>query len=374
MKIIFTGGGSGGHIYPIVAIIRELRKNYGARVKISYMGPGDNFCNVTLAKEKVRSRKIISGKIRRYYDPLSLLQNLIDIAIKMPLGVLQSFFYLFFVNPDLIFSKGGHGSFPVVVSAWLLRIPVFLQESDIVAGLAIQKNSKYARAIFVSFPGTEGFFDAGKMILTGNPTRLELSLGSKDEAASALGLKLGRPIILVIGGSLGAQRINDKLLDALPELLKFYEIIHVAGPKNIDQIVKESKIMARTDDLNYYHPLGFADERMLANIYAAADLIISRAGSGSIFEIAAVKKPSILIPLPESAQNHQLKNAYAYAQTGAALVIEEANFTSHLFLEKIGDLMNLPETLAAMSMAAAQFARPDAAAVIADYIVKRANR
>jgi len=151
-------------------------------------------------------------------------------------------------------------------------------------------------------------------------------------------------------------------------------VIHLTGPRNIDQVIKESKITVSGDALSYYHPIGFADERTLANAYAAADLIISRAGAGSIFEIAAVKKPSILIPLPEAAQNHQVKNAYTYAETGAALVMEENNFTRHLFLEKVQDLLSSPETLAAMTEAAAQFARPNAGAVVADYIVKYLNR
>lgn len=373
MKILFTGGGTGGHIYPIVAIIRELRKKYGASIQLSYMGPKDNFCTVVLAREHIKARHIISGKIRRYMDPFSLLQNAIDAVIKVPLGVLQSFFYLFFASPDMVFSKGGYGSFPVVVSARLLGIPVFLQESDMIPGMAIKKTSKYATGIFVSFPKTENL-PARKMIVTGNPIRLEMMAGSKSEAVRELGIKGGRPIILVVGGSQGAQRINDKILDAMPDLLKAYEIIHLTGPKNIDQVIKESKITVGAGDLEYYHPVGYADEKALADIYAAADLIISRAGSGSIFEIAAVKKPSILIPLPESAQNHQVRNAYAYAQTGAALVMEENNFTSHLFLEKIHDLLNSPDILAAMAEAASQFARPNAGQMIADYIVNYMNQ
>lgn len=373
MKILFTGGGTGGHIYPIVAVARELKKKYGTSVQLSYMGPQDNFCNVVLAREHVKVRHIISGKIRRYLNPLSIMQNVIDAAIKVPLGVLQSFFFLFFGNPDVIFSKGGYGSFPVALSAWILGIPVFLQESDMVPGLAGKKTSKYAVGIFVSFPKTENF-PPRKMIVTGNPVRQEMMAGSKQEAVQALGIKGGRPLILVIGGSQGAQRINDKILDAMPELLKTYEIVHITGPRNIDQIMKESKITVGPAALEYYHPVGFADERALANIYAAADLIVSRAGSGSIFEIAAVKKPSILIPLPESAQNHQVKNAYAYAEAGAALVMEENNFTNHLFLEKIRDLLGSPETLAAMSEGAAQFSRPNAGQVIADYIVNYMNR
>jgi len=369
MKILFTGGGTGGHIYPIVAVARELKKKYGESVKLSYMGPKDNFCKVVLAKEHVKVRTIVAGKLRRYGNPLSIAQNIIDMLVKIPLGVLQSFFLLFFINPDAVFSKGGYGSFPVAIVAWVLRIPLFLQESDIVAGMAVRKTARYATKIFVSFPNTEGF-PAQKTILSGNPVRAEMSIGSKDEAAKALGIKGGRPIILVVGGSQGAQRINDKILDAMPDLLKFYEIIHITGPRNIDQVAKESKIMAQKDALEYYHSLGFANEKTMADIYAAADLIVSRAGSGSVFEIAAVKKPSILIPLPEAAQNHQVKNAYAYARTGAALVMEECNFTSHLFLEKIHDLFSTPETMAAMAEAASQFARPTAGQTIADYIVK----
>lgn len=372
-KILFTGGGTGGHVYPIAAVAHELRQKYGESINLYYLGPKDDFCKVVLAKEGVKVHKIIAGKVRRYADPLSLMQNLIDVAIKIPLGFMQSFFWLFFINPEVIFSKGGYGSFPVVLSAKILGITVFMQESDIVAGMAAKKTSKYAAGIFVSFPGTEGFPEK-KIILTGNPIRQGITGGSKDEAVKFLGLKGGRPIILVMGGSQGAQRINDKILDALIDLLKIYEIIHIAGPRNIDQIAKEAKISAPTADLEYYHPLGFVDERAMANIYAAVDLIVSRAGSGSIFEIAAVKKPSVLIPLPESAQNHQLKNAYAYAQTGAALVIEEGNFTSHLFLEKIGDLFNLPETMAAMREAASQFSRPQASRMIAEYLVKYARR
>jgi UDP-N-acetylglucosamine--N-acetylmuramyl-(pentapeptide) pyrophosphoryl-undecaprenol N-acetylglucosamine transferase len=373
MKILFTGGGTGGHIYPIVAVIRELKKKYGDAVQISYMGPRDNFCSVVLAHEHVKVRRIFSGKIRRYLDPFSLIQNAIDALVKVPLGVLQSFIYLFFANPDLVFSKGGYGSFPVAVSARILGIPVFLQESDALPGLASKKTFKYATGIFVSFPKTENF-PVNKMILTGNPIRTEMLGGSNEEAAKTLGLKGGRPLILVMGGSQGAQRINDKILDALPELLKKYEIVHITGPKHINQVAKEAKITVGAAELEYYHPIGYADEKALANIYAASDLIVGRAGSGCIFEIAAVKKPSILIPLPESAQNHQVRNAYAYAQSGAALVIEENNFTNHLFLERIHDLLDSPQTMAAMAEAAAQFSRPNAAKMIAEYIVNYTNR
>ena len=369
MKILFTGGGSGGHIYPIVAVARALRKKYGDSVKLSYLGPKDNFCKVVLAKEHIKVRTIMAGKMRRYANPAAIVQNVIDLLIKIPLGFLQSLFLLLFINPDAVFSKGGYGSFPVALAAWILRIPIFLQESDVVAGMAVKKTVRYASVIFTSFPETEGFLNR-RTVPLGNPVRAQIMDGSKEEAAKALGLKGGRPLILIVGGSQGAQRINDKILDALAELLQSYEIIHIAGPRNIDQVSKESKIMAKPEALEYYHPLGFAGEKVMADVYAAADLIVSRAGSGSIFEIAAMKKPGILIPLPEAAQNHQVKNAYAYARTGAALVMEEGNFTRHLFLEKINDLFATPESTAAMAEAAAQFARPVAGETIADHVAK----
>lgn len=373
MKIIFTGGGTGGHIYPIVAVIRELKKKYGAEAKLYYLGPKDRFCNVVLAKEGIKIHNVAAGKIRRYFDFLTLIQNMVDAVFRIPFGILQSFFWLFFINPDVVFSKGGYGSFPVVVSARFLGITVILHEADAMPGLAARKTAKYASVIFTSFPQTRGF-PPQKTVLTGNPIRRELLNGSKDEASRMLGLKNERPVILIMGGSQGARRINDKILDAMPELLKNYEVIHMVGPKNLNEVTREAKITVSADLFEHYHPLGFADEQALSHIYAAADLIISRAGSGSVFEIAAVKKPSILIPLPESAQNHQVKNAYGYAQTGAALVMEEENFTTHLFLEKIRDLLNLPEAIAAMAEAAAQFSRVNAGQTVADYIVRCAAK
>jgi len=369
MKILFTGGGTGGHVYPIVAVVRALKINSKGRypLKLFYLGPKDNFCRVVLAREGVKVKTIAAGKIRRYMDPLAFFQNIIDMVFKVPLGTVQAFFSIMFMGPDLVFSKGGYGSFPVTFSAWMMGIPIFLQESDISPGLTSRQIASRTLEVFTSFPKTE-FFSKKKMILVGNPIRTELLSGTKESALKSFSLKGDRPVILIIGGSLGAQRINDKILDALPQLLASYEIIHQVGAQNIEQIKKEARITASAEALAYYHPVGFSDEKILADAYAAADLIVSRAGGGSIFEIAASKKPCILIPLPEAAQNHQVKNAYAYAGTGAGLVLEENNFTLHLFLQKISDLLSSPQNLALMSKSAAEFARPKAAFMVAEYI------
>lgn len=371
IKILFTGGGSGGHIYPIVAVARALKIFTKGKypLRLFYLGPKDNFCRLVLAREGVKVKTITAGKIRRYLNPLAIMQNIVDSLIKIPFGTVQAFFELMFIGPDIIFSKGGYGSFPVVASARILGIPVFLQESDIVPGMASRQIAPYALEIFTSFPKTE-FFSPKKVITVGNPIRLELLGGTKESAAKTYNLVGGRPIIFVMGGSLGAQRINNKILNILPRLLAQYEVIHQAGAQNINQLKKEAPFAAPKEALIYYHPFGLANEKELADAYAAADLIISRAGAGSIFEIAAVKKPSILIPLPEAAQNHQVKNAYAYAACGAALVFEENNFTPNLFMEKLNDLLSHQEILAVMSKAAGEFARPKAAQIIAEYIVQ----
>ena len=381
MKILFTGGGTAGHILPIIAIAREMRRIYpsplpsnGDRVypksnlEFFYLGPKDEFGQILLSQEGIRVKHVFSGKIRRYFNYKSFFQNLFDVLFKIPIGIVQAFFYIFFLAPDLIFSKGGFGSIPAVLSGWILRVPIFLHESDISPGLANRFLSKFALAIFVSFPRTE-YFKPSKMILVGNPIRREILEGSKEEAKKLFKLSYQKPVILILGGSQGAQRINDKILEILPELLKNFEIIHQSGEKNFKEVKAESRAILSKELVSFYHLFPFLKEEELKQAYAACDLVLSRAGSGSIFEIAAVRKPSILIPLPEAAQNHQIKNAYAYAQSGAAIVLEEANFTPHFFLEKLKYLISRPEELEKMQKAAEEFSKPMVAKIIAQYLV-----
>lgn len=371
MKILFTGGGTAGHLMPIVAIVREIRKIYPLKdIQFFYIGPKDDFSAVLFSEEGIKVKTVLSGKIRRYWGWKSFFQNLIDL-FKIPLGILQAFFYLFFLAPDLIFSKGGFGSIPVTIAGWLLRIPIFLHESDVSPGLANRFLSRFAREIFVSFPAhkTE-YFSPRKMISVGNPIRREILEGKKEEAISFFKLTLEKPVILILGGSQGAQRINDKILEILPEFLKYFELIHQTGEKNFQQVKAEAKVMITPDLEKYYHPFPFLKEEELKQAYAVSDLIVSRAGSGSIFEIAALGKPSILIPLPEAAQNHQIKNAYSYAQSGAAIVIEEANFTSHFFLERLKYLFSHPSELEKMKIKAKEFSQPEAAKIIASYLLE----
>jgi len=372
MKILFAGGGTAGHIIPIIAIIREMRKIYPKNNFVFfYIGPRDKFSSMLLMQEKIKIKHIFAGKIRRGLSIRNIIYNIIDILIKIPIGILQSFLYIFFLSPDLIFSKGGFGSFPSILAGKLLLTPTFLHESDIVPGKANQFLSKFALEIFISFPKTK-YFPIEKTILVGNPIRREIIQNLKKEAKEFFKLNSIKPVILILGGSQGAKRINDKILEILPNLLENFEIIHQCGEKNLKEVESDIKIILRENKelKNSYHLFTFLNEQELSFAYSVCDLVISRAGSGTIFEIAAANKPSILIPLPESAQNHQIRNAYYYGSNGACIVIEEANLTSHFFLERIKQLFAYPEILEKMSQGAKEFSKPQAGKVIAEYIIE----
>jgi len=365
MKIVFTGGGTGGHVFPLIAIIRELKK-ISRNVECFYIGPRDEFAATFLAYEEVKIKWIFAGKFRRYLTLQSIFQNLIDI-FKIPIGFFQTFFYLLFLNPDLIFSKGGYGAILVVISGWILRIPIFIHESDVVPGLVNRISAKFATAIFVSFPKTL-YLPQSKMIYVGNPIRTELLTGNREEARQYFKITGEKPVILILGGSQGAQRINDKVLTILTTFLKDFEIIHQTGEKNFKEV--EFEVRGTLDEKlrRYYHPFPFLKEDELKKAYSICDLIVARAGSNTIFEIAATGKPSILIPLAESAQNHQLKNAYAFYESGAAKVIEEKNFTPGFFLGIIKFIFSNVEEMERMKTGAKNFAKPLAAKMIAQSI------
>ena len=361
MKIVFTGGGTAGHLFPILAIIRELRNVYpGTNLKIYYAGPKSQHGEVLLSQENVKVVNVLCGKIRRYRS----FKNITDI-FKVPLGVIQSIFWLFFTAPDVVFSKGGYGSFPMAVASGFLRVPFILQESDITPGLASKITSRWALEIFTSFPDTE-YFPKDKTICLGNPIRLSLLNGNKTEAKELFGLSQ-KPLLLILGGSQGSQTINQLILEILPDLKEF-EIIHQTGIANQKQIQAEANVVLTKEQKSFYHCFAFLNEKQLKNALAASDLVISRAGSGAIFEIASAGKPMVLIPLMGSAQDHQVKNAYKISERGAGEVIEEQNLKPHLFIQRVKSLFDSPEVLATMAENSKIFSRPRATTVIANYL------
>jgi len=378
MKIVFTGGGSGGHLFPIIAVIREIKNSpdlKNKKIKIYFIGPDGKVTRELLKKEEVEMKIILAGKMRGYVTPKSVLQNIFDLLVKIPVGFIQSLTWLLKTSPNIIFSKGGYGALPVNIAARILRIPLFLHESDIVPGKTTRLSAKYAKTIFTSFPETKiGNAPLSKIVCTGNPIRKNLLFGTEKEAKQLFGLSGDKPILFIWGGSQGAKEMNELVITILPNLLKNFEIIHQCGLKNYEEtkvmtdiIIKEQQAAKR------YHLFDFLTEDEIKQAYKAAHLIVSRAGSGAIFEIAALGKPSILIPLPESSQNHQAKNAQSYASTGAAIVMEPKNPTPGLLFSRIMLIFSQPEKLREMSQAALKFAKPNAGEDIVRQILQIKN-
>ncbi len=367
MKILFTGGGTGGHFYPIIAIAEELNKlskEYKLVESELYYMSDIPYNEKLLFDNKIFFIKSNSGKMRRYFSIL----NFFDI-FKTGWGIIRAIFTLFSIYPDVVFGKGGYVSFPVLVAARFLRIPVVIHESDSAPGRVNKWAGGFARKIAVSFPDAAHFFIKDKVAFTGNPVRQELTHPMKEGAHEFLGLESTIPLILILGGSQGSQTINENILDALPKLVEKYQIIHQTGANNLqfvrdtaEVILHNSPHKARFKPFDHLNALSL---RMAAGI---ADLVISRAGS-TIFEIAIWGIPSILIPISVSNGDHQRKNAYSYARSGAAEVIEENNLTSHILNAEIERIMGDAALRGKMRKSAHTFARVDAADLIANEIL-----
>jgi len=370
MRILFTGGGTGGHIFPIIAVARQLKKFYAAHSKeneleMLFLGAG-GLSERVLKKEGIIVKTILAGKLRRYFSFKIFLD-----FIKIPFGFCKSFFYLYIWMPDVIFSKGGYDSFPIVFIGWLYRIPILIHESDTVPGLANRLSSKFATKIGVSFSFAEQYFPKKKTALIGNPIRKKIvekcvldNQEEKQKIKSDYKITSQKPIILILGGSQGAEKINNLILLTLPRLLEKYEIIHQCGNNNYDNV------KARSIQSDNYYLFPFLDENKMSNVYSIVDLIISRAGAGSICEIAICGKPSILIPLPKSAGEHQRRNAMVYAQSGSGVVLEQLNLTPNLLLNEIDKILSNNELYQKMSANAKSFSRPEATEKITEELIK----
>ncbi|MCX6765044.1 MAG: glycosyltransferase, partial [Candidatus Nealsonbacteria bacterium] len=272
MKIFFTGGGTAGHLYPIVSIVREIKKiDPERKFQFFFLGPRNNFVDAIFRDEGIVVKNISAGKMRRYFS----LMNIYDLFIRTPIGIIQAFFYIYFNPPDLIFSKGGYGSLPVAIAGRLLLVPIFTHESDIVSGIANKFIERSALEVFSSFPVKKENIrlPLEKIIVVGNPIRSEISVGSREKAKVIFNLSGTRPVVLIMGGSQGARSINQKILAILGELLEDYEIIHQTGEANFIQVTSQSRILVSEEEQEYYHPVSFIGEKDLPHAYASADLI-----------------------------------------------------------------------------------------------------
>ncbi len=364
MKILFAGGGTGGHFYPIIAVLEAvnelLDKEHLVGVKLFYMSdtPIDK---ELLTKLGVTYIEVKTGKRRTYGG----LKNFLDI-FKTGFACIIATWKIFVLYPDVIFGKGGYASFPAMFAARLLRVPVVIHESDIIPGRVNKWISKYATNIAVSYPEAAKHFPHKERIaLTGQPIRKILLEVPTEDPNEVFDLEPGVPVILVLGGSQGSEKINENIIDILPQLLEKYQVIHQTGEANYEWMRKRAAgVLAGNALHERYKPFGFLDGRQLRIAAKAAHLAISRSGS-TIFEIALWEIPSILIPLAIARDDHQRENAYSYARTGAATVIEEQNLKPALFFSVIDGILNDPARQAVMKDGAKQFIKMDAAEKIA---------
>lgn len=320
-KIVLTGGGTAGHVTPNIALLPALRK---AGYEVYYVGSYDGIEKRLIADFDIPYKGISTGKLRRYLD----IQNLTD-----PFRVIKGFGearkYLKELQPDVVFSKGGFVSVPVVRAAASLKIPCIIHESDMTPGLANKLCIPVATKVCCNFPETMEKIPAGKAVLTGSPIREELTQGNKLLGLDMCGFTVNKPVIMVIGGSLGAANVNKAVREALPQLLEQFQVVHLCGKGKLDNL--------------YLNTPGYKQfeyiKAELKDLFAMADLVISRAGANAICELLALKKPNILIPLPAaSSRGDQLLNAASFEAQGFSIVINEDDLTTHLLVNKVKEL------------------------------------
>ncbi len=372
MKIIFTGGGTGGHFTPIVAVAEQVNKIIDAEniVGVELYYASDNpYDREVLFEHGLKFMEINTGKIRTYFS----FKNFIDV-FKIAFGTFKAIIKVFSIYPDVVFSKGAYASFPTVFAARLLNIPVVIHESDSSPGKMNLWSGKFAKKIAVSYPDAAEFFPKDKVAWTGQPVRSEIETPApKDKSLEYFKLESSLPTLFILGGSQGAEQINHTIVDALPRLLEKYQIIHQTGVKNFKMVQgRADVILAENKNKSRYMPIDYLNALQMQNAAGACDLIISRAGS-TIFEIAAWGIPSIIIPFsPEKVGSlaiHAKKNAFAYARAGAASVVEEENLTANILIAEIERIMRDKETWQYMAKSAKAFYHPNAAAKIARVIV-----
>ncbi len=368
MRIVLTGGGTGGHIFPLISVARKLKEKLGTEAKILYIGPKGKLEKEVMEREGIPARHAMSGKVRRYFS----FKNFSDF-FKIPAGFVQALWALLVYMPDVVFSKGGYASIPVVLAAWIYRIPVLVHESDAMPGMANRILGKISKRIAISYPSTEKYFLASKTMLTGNPKREKITQGDASEARKKFNLTESKPIIFVLGGSQGSQIVNEAIIKILPQLLHRSQVIHQTGEEKFEDVKRLAAEMGIKEGREGYHAAPFLQIDDLKDALAATDLIISRAGANSIADAAAAGKPVILIPLSAAANDHQRMNAYELAKIGAALVLEESNLGENILMEKIEKILDDKNLSNNMAEKIKVFYHPDAADKIADGLIELAK-
>ncbi len=371
MKIVFTGGGTGGHFYPIIAVAQKVHKIIDTDkilgVKLYYISDSP-YDREMLFENEILYEEVTAGKMRTYFSFL----NFVDL-FKMFFGVIGAIFKMFSIYPDVVFGKGGYASFPTIFAARLLRIPIVIHESDSAPGRVNKWAGHFAKRVAVSFKDAARYFPPSTVAWTGHPVRAEIEVPApREEALKYFKFESGVPVVFILGGSQGAELINNTILDALPRLVKNYQVIHQTGVRNFKSVKDQSEVvLANSGEKSRYTPIAFLNPLAMKMAAGVATIIISRAGS-ALFEIAVWGVPSILVPFAKSNDDHAKKNAFVYAHAGACCVIEEENMTANILCSELESIIGDKASYDRMSKAAKAFNKPDAAMKIARVLVDTA--
>ena len=368
MRILFTGGGSGGHFYPIIAVAEELNNLVKEKkllgLELFYMSHTPYNAGI-LFEHGITYKKNTAGKIRRYFSILNFLD-----LFKTGWGIVVSVLKVYRLYPDVVFSKGGYASFPVLFAARLLRIPVVIHESDTVPGKVNKWAGKFAARVALSYKEAAKFFPSEKVALTSQPVRAEIAAPLTDGAREFLKIETDTPVVLILGGSLGAERINETIYEGLKSMIEKYVVIHQTGKNNfLEAKSTAAAVLFDSQHKERYKPFDYLNALAMRMAAGVSSIVVSRAGS-AIFEIAAWGTPSIIVPISDSNGDHQRQNAFAYARTGACEVIEEANLKPNILLSEIDRLMANAEMQEKMRAAAKAFYKPNAARLVAEEVLK----
>ena len=385
LRILFTGGGSGGHVYPLVSVLKEMQKfipdfdKQGIDMEYYYIGSND------FTLDLIRNEKINIFPLNIQKKDSNIFKNFLNIFINF-WSLILAYFKVLVMMPDAIFAKGGFASSLVLIIGIVFRIPIFIHESDSIPGFTNQIFSKFAKIVFISFEDSRKYMKNSNIELVGNPIDDSLLVvadnqENTDTLKEKIGLNSKFKTLLILGGSQGAQTINNLILDMLPEALQKYEIIHQVGINNFEDVKRESSVIFReiikdSECEKRYHLIPMLNHANVLSLESlgysmvCSDLIVSRAGSGSVFEIAAFKKPSIMIPLPWASRDHQSVNAFNYNQNKACVVLEQSNLKPNLLLDTIDGILDNPDKIEMMKQGCEKFAKKEAGLNIAKMILK----
>jgi UDP-N-acetylglucosamine--N-acetylmuramyl-(pentapeptide) pyrophosphoryl-undecaprenol N-acetylglucosamine transferase len=368
MKIVFTGGGTGGHFYPIIAVAQKVNKIIDKEHIVSsrlYYFSDSPYDNEMLVQNGMLYEEVASGKMRTYFS----IRNFFDV-FKTFFGIINAIYKIFSIYPDVVFGKGGYASFPTIFAARILRIPVVIHESDSAPGRVNRWAGHFAKRVAVSFPEAVDYFPKKTVAWTGQPILAEIEHPApKEEALEYFKMEDNMPVIFILGGSQGAELINNTILDALPRLIKNYQIIHQTGIRNFKNVSGQADVvLAGNKQKIRYMPISYLNPLQMKMAAGAATIIVSRAGS-TLFEIASWGVPSILVPFNNSNADHSRKNAFSYARAGACSVVEEANMTANILSSEIERILGDKAEYEQMRQNAKIFGKPDAAEKIAHELI-----